>query len=187
MTRAPDDGTDYEAQGVRAQELARSGKLAEAEAIVEALPAGDDFSEWLHEKVSALIAIAGGLADRGLTDRALQMAREAERVSRPLGAGGTWQQADALADVGAMMIRIGARDEGVDTWARAVGLARQHQERDEECGKILLQISTGLSDIGLWERATAVAESIRLERLRLKALNEIQNRRRGYQDRGLPE
>jgi hypothetical protein len=70
---------------------------------------------------------------------------------------------------------------------KAVELCRQRQELEQECGKILVQLTANFADLGLWERARQVAESIRFERLRQRALCEISNRRRGYHARGVPE
>jgi hypothetical protein len=177
----------YEQAGVRAQELAGSGQVEEAERIARSIPNADAFCGWFHEKTVAFIAIASALVESGLTDRALGIAREAVSFAELMGGAGTWHGPDALVDIGQVMLRAGARDEGIRLWMKAVALCQECQDHDEDCGKILSQIAGLLTDIGLIDEALRVAASIRFERLHRKTLNEIRNRRRGYAGRGVPD
>jgi ATP/maltotriose-dependent transcriptional regulator MalT len=187
MASSRDADESLEALGLRAQVLAKSGRLEEAERTACSIPDADGFCGWLHEKAVALVIVASGFADRGEKDRARALVGEAVRISRLLGHGGTWQEADTLVDVGAVMARMGATEEALEHWTRAASLSQVCQAHDEECGKILAQISFNIAGLGLWDQAASLAESITFERLRQRTLNELQNRRRGQEGRGVPE
>lgn len=175
-----------EAAASQAAFLASAGRLIEAEQIIRSMPNDSVFSGWFHQKVTAVIAIAAAWASRGDAGHALRLAEDALVLSERLRSGGLWHEADALADIGSLMVKVGAADRGFAVWMRAVGLAQSCQDYDQDCGKILEQISLKFAAEGQWERADEIAGTIRFEYLRLRTENDLRNRRRNYPHRGVP-
>ena len=178
---------EFEASGVRAQELTRANRLDEAEQLIRTIPDASRFEGWFHEKILALIQLAVKLGAKSDRKRALALLVEAEASSETLREGSTWEPADCLTRIGEALAALGPHEEAVAVFAKAGSLAAERQENDIDCAKILVRITEDLAAIGSWDEATLIAERIRPKHLRDKAVNNVRNRRRGASGGGVPD
>lgn len=173
MTKQHNQDEPNEELAVRAGDLVRAGQLDEAEALLQRLPSGIEFSGWLHEKASALIRLASQRAERGESKRAIETLHEALAACSGLRRGGTWEEADCLLQVGAVFQKLGRHGDAIDVWMQAGARAQAGQDRDVDCLKILSQLARDLARCGERNRALELAQSIGVEEIRSRTLADI--------------
>ena len=150
----PVDEEHWENLGWNAQQLAKSGRLAEAESVARSIPAAAEFTGYFHEKVSAFIEIGRGLLAAGRQQDAAAMLAEAEQMARTLRNGGMWHEAYALADIADLWRNAGQTDETLRLWRAAVAAT---QVGVTDTSKLLARIARSLWSMGLEGEAREVA------------------------------
>ena len=150
----PKEQEHWEQVGCDAQQLAKSGSLAEAESTARSIPDADELTGYFHEKVSAFIDIGRALLAAGRQEDASAILAEAEQMARTLRNGGTWEEAYALADIADIWRKAGQADETLRLWRVAVAAT---QVGATDTFKLLARIARNLWAMGREGEAHEVA------------------------------
>jgi tetratricopeptide (TPR) repeat protein len=151
MTRDEED--HWEQVSAQAQELARQGRLPEAEAAARSIPDTGSPNGCLQERIVAFEELGRALFRAGHAERAPAVLAEAERMARRLGAGVEWNEAQALFDIGTAWHEAGNKAEATRLWDAAVDVARGGRDTRS----LLARLARSLHDMGQRERALRAA------------------------------
>jgi tetratricopeptide (TPR) repeat protein len=171
----------WETLGIDAQELAGAGRIQEARALVDEIPAPARLSGWGFEKVVALLVIASKQIEERSTDDARRTLDLARAASEGLHENAVWQEAYLLECVASLLLRTGARDEAIAVWSQAAPLAQTRQD-DDECLQILRRLARHLVRAGEVSRAIGVAHAITRQGIREIALCHIGDHLHGLEE-----
>lgn len=174
-----DDEEKWEDLGIKAQDLARLGRIDEALQLISEIPPPQRFTAWSHEKTMALIAIAVKLSERGQNEQTISVTNEAVRCCEALHEGAIWEEADCYEKIASIQNKLNMRSEALSLWKKSVAAAQLHQSVDIDCVKILAKIARDLADIGEVQLAGDVASSIVLDEIRDKTLAYVKGEDRG--------
>jgi hypothetical protein len=169
----------YESEAVRAQTLARSGSLLEAQSIIDGLPDDTQYSGWLHEKTIALVELASEHWRRGSGAAALEALARATVTGLGLIPGSTWEASECYLLIGRSLAANRQSAQATIPLELAVALAQARQAVGIDCANILARVSRVYSEMGDPQAATRIAESIVVAALRQRTLAELSTDRSG--------
>jgi hypothetical protein len=145
----------WEDVGWNAEQLAKRGSVAEAEAHARSIPSAPGHTGYSHAKVWAFIEIGRTLLAAGRQHEGIKILSEAEQMARMLRSGGTWEEAYALGAIGDVWRNAGNAGETLRLWRAAVAAS---QVGPTDTLKLLARIAQGLRSMGLDGEALEVAK-----------------------------
>ncbi len=149
----PEEEDHWERVGAQAQELARKGRLAEAEAAARSIPDAAMPVACLQERIVAFEELGRALFRAGHAERAPAVLAEAEQMARRLGPGAEGHEAQALFDIASAWHEAGNVAKATRLWDAAVDVAASGRDTRS----LLARIARSLHDMGQRDRALRVA------------------------------
>jgi tetratricopeptide (TPR) repeat protein len=149
----PEEERHWLQVGAQAQELARAGRLPEAEACARSIPDAGPLSDVLQEKIFAFEELGRALFRAGHRERAPLVLAEAERMARRREPGAEWDDALTLFDLGVAWRESGNVSEATRLWDEAVEVAKSGRDTRS----LLARIARSLHVMGYRDKALKVA------------------------------
>ncbi len=146
--------------------LAEDWELGEAERIARSL------NYWAIEKTWLYGKIARHYAQLGLKQEAMRLLDEAVPIARSEGC--EWQRAESLERIAEDLVVLGERNAAVRLLEEAVIIGREGEEKgDIDASSVLSGIAQDFALVGELGRAREVAEAIKNERKRQRAVVRV--------------
>jgi tetratricopeptide (TPR) repeat protein len=121
---------------------------------------------WLYGKIATRFAAIGRRGD------ALRLLEEATRIARSEGC--EWQRAESLDRIAKVLVALGERATGLCLLEEGIVIARVGEDKNDlDASSVLTEIAEDLGLAGEFERAHAVAQAIKNEYLRKRALGRV--------------
>lgn len=155
----PQEEDRLEKLALQAQQLAKEGKPAEAEALARQVPTADCLEGYFQEKVAAFVEIAAALV-RMRSPAAEALLREAEGLAANLRRDGIWHEADALASIGDVWAALDQRTEALRLFRNAVAAIDAASFRDDGSHSVLARLARKLRALGEAGEADVIEASL---------------------------
>jgi len=140
--------------------------LGEAERIAKSLQVWRIEKTWLYGK------IARHYAQLGCTRDAVRLLDEAVPIAR--SEGSEWQRAESLENIAEHLVALEEHAAALRLLEEAVSIARQSEEKNDiDASSVLSGIAQDLALAGEFTRAREVAEAIRNEHKRRRAVVRV--------------
>jgi len=146
-----EEGRRWTAVASEAQQLVRTGRCEEAEALARSIPSTDGPNGFLHTQVIAFVAVGTALLQAGQKEKGAGLLAEAESLAHQLRRGGNWEEACALFEIAQGWRDAGDSAEALRLWDASVAVVE-----GKDTARLLTALFRESRVKGLWERGQRV-------------------------------